>query len=88
MRDNMKQILEQASTCKVEHSNEAKREFLMASVRCARARVQMLALGIDEVGVALKFKMVAPEVAVGWMQDIGALQFLNPDWFDAPAVTA
>ena len=34
---------------------------------------------MDEVGVALKHNMVSPEVAVGWLRDIDALYFINPD---------
>ena len=66
---------------------EDRREILMAAVRTARARIQLLLLGVDEVGVALKCNMVSPEVAVGWLQDIDALYFVNPDiWRDADAL--
>ena len=49
-------------------------QTLTAALRCARTRIQLLLLECDEVGLALKYRMVSPEVAVGWMDEIGALQ--------------
>ena len=68
-----------------EHPHETKRDFLMAALRCARLRVQLLSFEMDEVGLALKFDMCSPEVAVGWLDQIGALQFVNPDVAAMPA---
>lgn len=62
---------------KSEHAGEAKREFALSVIRSARARVQMLASEIDEIGVSLRLNMIDAEFAVGWMDYIGALQFAN-----------
>ena len=67
---------------------EAKYELVLAGLRCARVRFQLMALECDEVGLALKYKMVLPEVAVGWLDEIGALQYLNPEIAAMPAKEA
>ena len=69
-------------------SVEAKYETLTAALRCARIRIQLLSLECDEVGLALKYKMVSPEVAVGWMDEIGILQYVNPEIGAMPAKDA
>jgi hypothetical protein len=58
-------------------TDETKRALLLAAVRCARARVQLLQLELDEVGLALRFNMVAPDAAVAWLHDTGALPYVN-----------
>lgn len=60
-----------------EHPPDSVRDFLLAAMRCARLRVQLLQLEIDEVGVALKFNLISPEHAVGWLEDIGAMPFIH-----------
>ena len=81
------QITDSDVSRKSEHSDQAKHDFLIAALRCARLRVNLLGLEIDEVGIALKFNTVSPEIAVGWLDDIGALRFLNPDlWSKRQAV--
>ena len=67
---------------------EAKYETLMAALRCARIRIQLLSLECDEVGLALKHRLVSPEVAVGWLDEIGALQYINPEIAAMPAKEA
>lgn len=66
-------------------SEKAKAEFLLAGLRCARLRVQSLQAEIDEVGLALKHNMISPELAVAWLHEIGALQYLNPEIAAMPA---
>ena len=61
------------------------REILSAALRTARNRVYLLMTEMDEVGVALKHNMVSPEVAVGWLRDIDALYFVNPDIWREPS---
>jgi hypothetical protein len=73
------QIVDSGLSRKSDHSDQSKRDFLITALRCARLRVTLLGHEIDEVGMALKFNMVSPEVAVGWLDEIGALQFINPD---------
>jgi hypothetical protein len=69
-------------------SIEAKYELVLVALRCARVRFQLMALECDEVGLALKYKMVSPEVAVGWLDEIGALQYVNPEIAAMPAKEA
>ena len=73
------EIIDSGASRKSEHSDQAKHDLLIAALRCARLRVNLLGLEIDEVGIALKFNMVSAGVAVGWLEEIGALRFLNPD---------
>jgi hypothetical protein len=67
---------------------ETKYETMLAALRCARIRIQLLSLEVDEVGLALKHRLVSPEVAVGWLDDIGALQYVNPEIAAMPAKEA
>jgi hypothetical protein len=41
--------------------DEPKGAILLAALRCARIRVTLLGLEIEEVGIALKYRMVSPE---------------------------
>lgn len=53
------------------------REYLLVAIRCARLRAQLLQNEIDEIGVALKGRMVTPDVALCWLSEIGAIQFID-----------
>jgi len=65
---------------------QSRREILIASLRTARTRVQLLMTEMDEVGTALRHNVVSPESAVGWLRDIDALYFMNPDiWREQPS---
>jgi hypothetical protein len=66
-------------TAPVTFGEQDKAAILLAALRCARIRVTLLGLEIEEVGVAVKYHMISPEVAVGWLHDIGALQYINPE---------
>ena len=64
---------------------QSRRDILIASLRTARTRVQLLMTEMDEVGTALKCDLLSPESAVGWLHDIDALYFMNPDiWREHP----
>ena len=65
-----------------------KTEFLLSALRCARIRIQLMSLECDEVGLALKHRLVSPEVAVGWLEEIGALQYVNPEIAAMPSKAA
>jgi hypothetical protein len=58
---------------------QCRRDILIASLRTAQTRVQLLMTEMDEVGTALKCNLLSPESAMGWLRDIDALYFLNPD---------
>jgi hypothetical protein len=53
------------------------REYLLVAIRCARLRTQLLQNEIDQIGVALKARMVSPDVALCWLSEIGAIQFVD-----------
>jgi hypothetical protein len=57
------------------------KDFMLAAVRCAKLRVQSLALELDEIGVALSHNMISAEGAVSWIYYIGANQFVNVEPF-------
>lgn len=73
------QIVDSGVSRKSEYSDQSKRDFLITALRCTRIRVMLLGYEIEEVGIALKSNMVSPETAVGWLDEIGALRFVNPD---------
>jgi hypothetical protein len=54
----------------------AKTEYLLAALRCARLRIQLLANEVDEVGVALRYGIVTADGAMSWLREIGADTFL------------
>jgi hypothetical protein len=54
----------------------ARTEYLIAALRCARLRVQLLQNEIDEIGVALRFKLISFDGAVAWLREIGADRYV------------
>jgi hypothetical protein len=80
----MTQIYERAEFRKPEAEippSKNYREFMIASVRTARARVQLLQLELDEIGIALKLDAITPDIAAECLHDLGALGFVNPAVF-------
>jgi hypothetical protein len=53
------------------------RDYLLVAIRCARLRAQLLQSEIDQIGVALKGRMVSPDVALSWLSEIGAIQLVD-----------
>ena len=53
------------------------REFLIAAIRCGRLRAQLLQNELDEIGLALKAGLVAPDAAVCWLDEVGGLPFVD-----------
>jgi hypothetical protein len=60
------------------------REYVLAAMRVGRARVTLLVNEIDAVGVALRSNLITIEDAICWLDEIGALHFLNPEIGVAP----
>jgi len=78
-KDSSKQHARDPLILAIEHEpGMTHRDYLLAALRCARLRIRLLAVEIDQVGVALKFNMIAPETAVIWLNDIGALYYVEP----------
>ena len=57
------------------------KDFMLAVVRCAELRVQLLVTELNEIGVSLAHNIVSPEGAVAWLYYIGADQFVNVEPF-------
>jgi hypothetical protein len=57
------------------------REFMLAALRCAKLRVTLMSLELDEIGVALKHNLITAEFAVSWLHHAGLMQFVNVEPF-------
>jgi hypothetical protein len=65
------------------------REFMLAALRCAKMRVTLIGLELDEIGVSLKYNMISPEFAVSWLDHSGLMQFVNVEpWPNRIAVSS
>jgi hypothetical protein len=59
------------------------REYVLAELRCARQRAQLLVLEIETIGIALRGFVIEPEMAMEWLSEANALDFLmltEPEW--------
>ena len=59
------------------------REYVLAELRCARQRAQLLVMEIETIGIALRGQVIEPEVAMEWLGEANALDFLipsEPEW--------
>jgi hypothetical protein len=54
------------------------REYVLAELRCARRRAQLLVVEIETIGVALRGDFIDPDGAIEWLRDANALDFLQP----------
>lgn len=87
----MTHIIEQVGPCKAREAFNpaADREFVIAAVRTARTKLQLMAFELDEIGVALKHEMLPLERAVEWLHEVDVLGIVNPSvWDEAAAVKA
>ena len=59
------------------------REYVLAELRCARKRAQLLICEIETIGIALSAGMVDSETALALMHEANALDFImpaEPEW--------
>ena len=77
----MAQLTERVGPCKARDTDNpaADREFVIAAVRTARTRAELIVREFDEIGIALKYDMLPLERAMEWLHDIDALHIVNPD---------
>ena len=54
---------------------------MLAALRCAKMRVSLIGLELDEIGISLKHGLISPEFAVSWLDHAGLLQFVNVEPF-------
>ena len=80
----MQEIEQQATAC---NSQVPNRDYLMAALRCGRARLSLLRLELDEVGVLLTSSAITPQQAVDWIFNIGAMRFVSPSTVDVEIPT-
>lgn len=57
--------------------NAALADYLLAAMRCARLRLQLLQNELDQIGIAMKTGMVSDENALVWLSEVGLLQFID-----------
>jgi hypothetical protein len=60
-------------------SDNSYRTYILAELRCARARAKLLINEIDRIGLALKDGMIEPLCAIEWLNDANGLGFLIED---------
>ena len=56
---------------------EDRREFMLTVLRCAKMRVSLKGMELDEIGISLKLGLISPDFAVSWLDHAGLLQFVN-----------
>jgi hypothetical protein len=52
------------------------RERLLAALRCARLRAELMMYEIDEIGVSLKYDLISSQDAINWLTYIDVMGFL------------
>ena len=58
--------------------NAAFEKYVLAQLRCARARIKLLINEIDTIGLALKSGAIGPDEAIYALHEAGTLNFLWP----------
>lgn len=56
---------------------EQPKDFLLAAMRCARLRLQLLQAELDAVGLALKRNLIGHDDGVLWLDECGLLPFID-----------
>lgn len=60
--------------------DEAHREYLLQALRSGALRARLAAAEIDEIGVALKTRMISPDMALDWItHEFGVDRWCFPD---------
>ena len=71
------------------HSPDAKREFILASLRRSSACLRSSAYELDEIGIALRHNIINAEGVVTWLAYVGALHVINAEpWTNRVEVAA
>lgn len=60
---------------------EARAQFMLAALRCAKMRVSLIGLELDEIGISLRGGLISPEFAVSWLDHSGLIDFVNVEPF-------
>ena len=68
------------AACHVTHEQDQqlseRREYLLAALRTAVASLRLAQLDVEEIGLALRFKMIGPDAALEWAHGLGLLQHI------------
>ena len=59
------------------NDDDQHREFLLAALRAARLRAQLMEAELTTIGVSLKAKMISPAVAMQWIHDEGLMPLIS-----------
>jgi hypothetical protein len=66
-----------ASAFSADHGAEARREYILAELRCAAARARLAALDIDAVGQALRARIIDPDQAAALLWETDTVHYLG-----------
>ena len=55
------------------------REFVLAEMRCTRARLQVAILDVDSIGLALNCNVITPDMAVEFLWGSDAWDYFGLD---------
>lgn len=67
---------QRADTEPIPNIDPGRREYLLAAMRVALTRLKLAQADIEEIGLALKHKMIGPDAALEWAHGIGVLQYI------------
>jgi len=54
------------------------KEFLLAALRVALAKVKLIENELTAIGVALRTDLIGPDIAVKWVHDEGLMWLIEP----------
>ena len=63
----------------MDHTPEAKREYMLTAIRRARSQLQSKVYELDEIGVSLRLNMIDAEQAVTWLAFVDADRLINQE---------
>jgi hypothetical protein len=61
-----------------DQADDPHREFILAALRVASARAKLMDNEIMSIGVALRGRLISPEMALKWANDMGLLYLMQP----------
>lgn len=71
-------LIAATNNCTREQNQEARREYLLALLRAGSVRARLAAAELDQIGVALKNRMIDTDTAVRWVeQEFGIGMWLD-----------
>jgi hypothetical protein len=59
------------------HLDDARRNHLLSAIRCASLRLLLSKNELDNVGVALRGDLIDFDLALDWLEEIGAMPLID-----------